>query len=100
MQSFVLACKYICQGVISDGDLHIADALFMKFCKDVDTICGKGTIEPNMHLHCDLRDILLDHGTVASFWCFSFERFNGILGSVPTNKTSVELQLMWTLTFL
>jgi hypothetical protein len=31
---------------------------------------------------------------VASFWCFSFERFNGILGGTPTNKRSVELQIM------
>lgn len=55
---------------------------------------GKDTITPNMHLHCHLMDIVLYHGPVASFWCFSFERCNGILGSTPTNKRSVELQLM------
>ena len=36
----------------------------------------------NMHLHCHLRDILLDYGPVQSF---SFERYNGILGDLPTN---------------
>lgn len=47
-----------------------------------------------MHLHCHLKDVLLGHGPSASFWCFSFERYNGIMGSTPTNKRSVELQLM------
>ncbi|CAB4011818.1 Hypothetical predicted protein [Paramuricea clavata] len=93
-QSFGLACKYICQGVISEADLHIADGLFVKFCTEVETIYGKEAIKPNMHLHCHLKDILIDHGPVLSFWCFSFERYNGILGSIPTNKRSVELQLM------
>lgn len=93
-QSFVLACKYICQGLISEADLHIADGLFVKFCREVETIYGKKSIKPNMHLHCHLKAILIDHGPVVNFWCFSFERFNGILGSIPTNKRSVELQLM------
>ena len=93
-QTFVLACKYICQGIVSETDLHIADGLFVKFCREVETIYGKDCITPNMHLHCRLKEILIDHGPVASFWCFSFERFNGILRSVPTNMRSVELQLM------
>jgi hypothetical protein len=46
-QSFVLACKYICQGVISEADLQIADGLFVKFCKEVETIYGKEAIKPN-----------------------------------------------------
>lgn len=29
-----------------------------------------------------------------SFWAFPFERFNGVLGSVPTNHQAIELQLM------
>ena len=41
-----------------------------------------------------LKEVILDHRPVTSFWCFSFERFNGILGSTTTNKRSVELQIM------
>ena len=29
-----------------------------------------------------------------NFWCFSFERFNGIIGNEPTNNKSIEVQLM------
>ena len=93
-QTFVLACKSICKPLISPPEVAIGDGLFLKFCKQVEKLYGKKSITPNMHLHLHLRDVLLDHGPVTSFWCFSFERYNGILGSTTTNKRSVELQLM------
>lgn len=93
-QTFVLACKYYCQSAISKTDLNIADGLILKFCRSVESLYGKDVITPNMHLHNHLKEVILDHGPVTSFWCFSFERYNGILGSTPTNKRSVELQLM------
>lgn len=47
-----------------------------------------------MHLHCHLRECIEDYGPVYSFWCFAFERYNGVLGSTITNNRSVEIQLM------
>lgn len=49
---------------------------------------------PNIHLHCHLKDCVLDFGPLHAFWCFSFERFNGILGATPLNGRSIEIQLM------
>ena len=80
--------------MISKTDLEIADGLILKFCKPVETLYGKHVIMPNMHLHNHLKEVILDHGPVTSFWCFSFERFNEILGSTTTNKRFVQLQLM------
>ena len=47
-----------------------------------------------MHLHCHLHSVLLDYGPVFGFWLFSFERYNGQLGSTLTNNRSVEIQFM------
>ena len=47
-----------------------------------------------MHLHMHLRECLLDYGPPHTFWCFSFERYNGILGSYHTNKREIECQFM------
>lgn len=44
-------------------------------------------------MHGHLKDVLIDFGPVQEFWCFSFERFNGILGNQPTNNRAVEPQL-------
>ena len=47
-----------------------------------------------MDLHTHLVDCILDFGPVYSFWLFSFERHNGIVGDYGTNQRSVETQLM------
>ena len=46
-----------------------------------------------MHLHGHLKECVLDYGPIYNFWCFSFERFNGILSSFKTNNRCVEIQL-------
>ena len=45
-----------------------------------------------MHLH--LKNCLHDYGPVYSFWCFAFERYNGILGAYHTNNKQIEPQIM------
>ena len=59
----------------------------------VQRMYGGTAITPNMHMHCHFKDVLLDYGPVYSFWCFSYERYNGILETQPTNN-EVEVQLM------
>ena len=66
----------------------------MKFGERFECLYGKQAVTPNMHLHCHLKECVIDCGPVHSFWCFSFERFNGILGSMQVNGRSVEVQLM------
>ena len=41
---------------------------------------GRKKITPNLHLSLHLRECLDDFGPLYAFWCFSFERMNGILG--------------------
>ena len=62
--------------------------LFLKITKT------KQFLTCNMHLHCHLHSVLLDYGPVFGFWLFSFERYNGQLGSTLTNNRSVEIQFM------
>ena len=47
-----------------------------------------------MHLHYRLKERVIDCGPVHAFWCFSFERFNGILGTTQVYGRSVETELM------
>ena len=49
---------------------------------------------PNMHIHGHLKDVVMDYGPIQEFWCFSFERYNGILGNQPSNNRSIEPQLL------
>lgn len=47
-----------------------------------------------MHLYLHIRECVENYGSVYGFWLFSFERFNGLLGSFHMNNQQVEVQLM------
>ena len=47
-----------------------------------------------MHLHLHLRRVLEDYGPAHSFWLFSFERYNGLLGSFHRNTHDIEPQFI------
>ena len=72
----------------------MADKFLLLFCRRVQILYGETVIIPNMHMHAHLADCIMDFGPMSSFWLFSFERFNGILGDQPTNNRSIEVQLM------
>ena len=79
---------------ISVNNVKVADRLLIDFLKKFEQLYGSDFVTPNMHLHGHLQDCIFDYGPVYSFWLFSFERENGILGSYKTNKKNIEVQLM------
>ena len=91
---FVLACRLLCKTEISKDEVTIADALLVHFCRRIERLFGNEVITPNMHMCCHLCECILDYGPVNHFWLFAFERFNGILGQLPTNNRSIETQMM------
>lgn len=91
---FVRACSILTRRTISKNDVMTADLLLLNFCRQYELIYGKEACTPNIHLHNHLKDCLLDYGPSHTFWCYSFERFNGILGSFHTNRKAVETQIM------
>lgn len=93
-QYFVLASRVLSKQPISSDDISLGDALLLQFCQRFQALYGEDCVTPNMHMHCHIADCIKDYGPLASFWLFSFERYNGILGEVPTNNQSIELQLM------
>lgn len=91
---FVKACSILSGRIISKNDIATADLLLLNFCKQYELLYGKETCTPNLHLHNHLKNCLLDYGPSHTFWCFSFERCNGVLGSFHTNRKAVETQIM------
>lgn len=90
---FVQACIIICSRVISVDRLEVADTYLQSFLMKFVDLHGPLKCTPNMHLHLHLRDCMLDYGPVYAFWCFSFERLNGMLGQYH-NSRNIEVQIM------
>ncbi len=74
--------------------LILADNLLLQFCKRVERLFGTSFVTPNMHMHGHFKDFVLDYGPIHEFWCYSFERYNGILGNQPSNNRAIEPQLL------
>ena len=91
---FVLACRLLLQRKITPEQLILADSLLMKFCGRTECMYGPSVITPKMHLHAHLKQCIADYGPLHEFWAFPFERYNGLLGNLPTNKKSIEVQMM------
>ena len=91
---FVNACKILSKHALKVNDISLADAYLVQFCKTFQQMYGSQYCTPNMHSHFHLKDCLLDYGLSHAFWSFTFERFNGLLGSIHTNKRSIEKQIM------
>ena len=79
--------------MISRDQVKKADKLLHEFCLAFLQLYGPQHCNMNMHLHLHLAECLLDYGPVYAFWCFSFERMNGVLGSYHTNNRNISVQL-------
>ncbi len=88
---FVRACSLLRHNT---QDLITSDLMLLQFCRLFHGLYGSDSCTPNMHLHLHLKQCLLDYGPCHAFWCYAFERYNGILGSVHTNRRAIETQLM------
>ena len=93
-RSFVLACRRLCRTTLTQNDVTVADLLLMQFCKRVHRLFGYEFVTPNMHLHNHLASCIYDFGPLHTLWLYAFERYNGLLGNLPTNNHAIEIQLM------
>ncbi|KAL5494053.1 hypothetical protein EMCRGX_G015323 [Ephydatia muelleri] len=91
---FVQACNILVSPMLKIHDAMEGHKLLLQFCKQFQRLYGKDKVTPNMHMHMHILNCILDYGPVYAFWLFSFERYNGILGSYRTNNRSIEVQLM------
>ena len=93
-RTFVLASRLLCLQSLSEEDVSLADALLLTFCRRFENLHGPSSVTPNMHMHAHLSECVKDFGPLSSLWLFSFERFNGLLGDLPTNNRLIETQVM------
>ena len=76
-----------------------ANRRLIEIVKLIETNYGRNKITSNLHLSLHLYDCSFDYGPLYAFWCFSFERMNGILGSLPNSNRKIEPELMRRLMF-
>lgn len=91
---FVRACWLLCSRTMSQSELEEADCYLQCFLQCFVDLYGREMLVPNLHFHLHLKECIQDFGPTYSFWLFSFERMNGLLGSRLTNHWNIETQLL------
>ncbi len=89
----VRVCELLCQPILSRDSVEQAHILLIEFCKHFESLYGTEYCTPNMHMSLHLKECLLDFGPLPAFWCFAFERFNGILERISKSWVSSEKQM-------
>jgi len=80
LNHFVRVCSILVNRILESHLINEAHESLIKIIKLIEEHYGRDKITPNLHLSLHLNDCTSDYGPLYAFWCFSFERMNGILG--------------------
>ncbi|CAB5380533.1 unnamed protein product [Rhizophagus irregularis] len=92
--NFIRACSLLVCRIIDHNILNEAHERLLKVATLIEENYGPQRITPNLHLSLHIADCCRDYGPLYSFWCFSFERMNGILGSFSNSHRQIEPELL------
>lgn len=84
--NFVRACSLLVCRIINTNEINEAHNRLLKIGKLIEEHYGENLITPNIHLSLHIAECCRDYGPIYSFWCYSFERMNGILGKYFNNE--------------
>jgi hypothetical protein len=82
LNHFVRICLILVNRIVETDSMKEAHQRLIKIVKLIEENYGRDKITPNLHLSLHLCECAYDYGPLYAFWCFSFERMNGILGIV------------------
>ncbi|GBC14554.2 hypothetical protein GLOIN_2v1775288 [Rhizophagus irregularis DAOM 181602=DAOM 197198] len=99
LNHFVRVCSILVNRILESNLVDEAHRSLIEIVKLIENHHGRDKITLNLHLSLHLRDCSSDYGPLYAFWCFSFERMNGILGSLPNSNRKIESELMRRLMF-
>ncbi|EXX65890.1 hypothetical protein RirG_128980 [Rhizophagus irregularis DAOM 197198w] len=83
LNHFVRVCSILVNQILESNLVDEAHRSLIEIVKLIENHHGRDKITPNLHFSLHLRDCSSDYGPLYAFWCFSFERINGILGKYP-----------------
>ena len=78
---FVRVCSILVGRILELDSVQESHERLIKIVKLIEEHYGRDKITPNLHLSLHLRECSYDFDPLYTFWCFSFERMNGILGN-------------------
>jgi hypothetical protein len=82
LHHFVRICRIFVSRILETDVIRESQWRLIELVKLIEQHHGRDKITPNLHLSLHLTECTHDYGPLYSFWCFSFERMNGVLGKL------------------
>lgn len=82
---YVRICSILVSRIVETAFMNEAHQRLVEVIKLIENHYGRDMITPNLHLSLHLCECAHDFGPLYAFWCFSFERMNGMLGEFEFN---------------
>jgi hypothetical protein len=82
LANFVRACYLLVSQIVDENELNEAHSQLLKVTQLIEDNYGPVMITPNIHLSLHISECCQDYGPLYAFWCYSFERMNGVLGNL------------------
>ena len=79
LHHFVRICRIFVSQVLEIDAVRESQWRLTELIKLIEQHYGRDKITPNLHLSLHLTKYTRDYGPLYAFWCFSFERMNGVL---------------------
>ena len=80
--------------ILSDDDMVNLECKIQDHHKLFCKVYGKWNVSINNHMMLHIVRTITDFGPAHVFWCFGFERLNGILVGVPSSGRNIEKELI------
>ena len=88
---FVRACSILVCRILPKVMLEEAHQCFLNMVKLIEKKYGPEKITPNLHLCLHICECITNYRPMYSFWCFSYERMNGLLGKLDTRNLLITI---------
>jgi hypothetical protein len=92
--NFVCACNSLISRIVKQSDLDEAHNRLINMAQLIKKYYSPNLISSNIYLSLHIRQCSLDYGPPYAYWCYSFKRMNGLLGSYLTSNRSIEPELI------
>ena len=79
--------------VIRVDDITKLRCLLEDHHKLFNRLYGKWSSSVNYHMALHIPEMICDFGPPNAFWCFAYERLNGVLAGTPNSNRNVEVEV-------
>ena len=91
--NFVRACYLLVSRIIDNNALEEAQTRLLRVAMLIEEHYGPEVITPNIHLSLHIVECCRDYGPLYSYWCYSFERMNGVLGKLYADCLAIKFYI-------